>query len=224
MRLSRAGAGGRAIGIFGGTFDPVHRGHVQAALEVSEALELVDFRLLPVGDPPHRDGTHAAAADRVAMLRLAVRGHGGLAVDTREVDRPGPSYMVDTLASLREEHPQSPLALVLGQDAANGLGGWHRWQRLPLLAHLVVMTRPGERPMYAGPLASALDHRETRDPASLSQTPAGRLLHVVVSPMDVSSTEIRRRIAAGEPHASLLPPGVADYIERHGLYRERPVP
>ncbi|KAA9130332.1 nicotinate-nucleotide adenylyltransferase [Marinihelvus fidelis] len=208
------------MGLFGGTFDPVHRGHIQVALDASEALEIDDFRLLPAGDPPHRMGTHAPAADRVAMLELALRGYSGLSIDTREVDREGPSYMVDTLEELRQAHPDAPLVLVLGQDAANGLHRWHRWQRLPALAHLVVMTRPGERPMYGGQLGTALAHRETREIARLKDSTAGLLLHLDVSQMDVSSTEIRRRIAAGDPVVTLLPPGVLGYIEEHGLYRD----
>ncbi len=206
------------IGIFGGTFDPVHRGHIQVALDASEALELDDFRLVPAGDPPHRDGTHAPVANRVDMLRLALRGYTGLQIDTREVDRPGRSYMVDTLESLREAHPDSPLMLVLGQDAANGLDRWHEWQRLPQLAHLVVMTRPGERPMYGGQLGAVLNHRETSEIDRLKAATSGLLLHLEVSPVDISSTEIRRRIAAGDPVVTLLPPGVLSYIEAHGLY------
>lgn len=218
MMTQNRARGDTPIGLFGGTFDPVHRGHIQVALDASEALDLADFRLLPAGDPPHRDGTHASAAHRVAMLRLALRGYSGLRIDTREVDRPGRSYMVDTLEGLREEYPDAPLVLVLGQDAANGLGRWHRWQRLPQLAHLVVMTRPGERPMYGGQLGAALNHRETRDIDRLKSATSGLLLHLDVSPMDISSTEIRRRVAAGDPVVTLLPPGVLSYIETHGLY------
>jgi len=139
----------RAIGIFGGTFDPVHFGHLRAAVEAREKLGLDDFRLLPAGEPPHRGKTSASAVQRLDMLRLAIAGCPGLQVDDREIRRAGSSFMVDTLEDLRRESPASPLLLLIGQDAANGLDRWHRWPALFDLAHLVVM-RLAARAICAG--------------------------------------------------------------------------
>lgn len=207
------------VGLFGGTFDPVHRGHLQVAEEVRSILGLEDFRMLPAGDPPHRQETHASARDRLAMLELALADHPRLAIDRRELERAGPSWMVVTLESLRREQAERPQLLILGQDSANSLDRWHRWRELIGLAHLVVMTRPGQRPGYAAELEAWLAGREVRRAAELFDTPAGRLLYLDVTPLDISSTQVRRRAARGEPLDELVPEAVAAYIRRNGLYR-----
>ncbi|MDX1625657.1 MAG: nicotinate-nucleotide adenylyltransferase [Wenzhouxiangellaceae bacterium] len=210
-----------AIAIFGGTFDPVHYGHLRAAAEVSEQLGVDDFRLLPAGTPPHRDGTWAEARHRMAMLELALAPHPDLSVDDREVQREGPSYMADTLASLREEHPDLPLMLCLGQDAANQLDSWHEWRRLPELAHLVVMTRPESEPRYSEELAEALSGREVKQARELMDAPAGRLFSVEVTRLAISSTEIREQLSSGRSPRFLLPSVVLAYVLKHGLYSSR---
>ncbi len=131
------------IGIFGGTFDPVHFGHLRPALEVQQALGLDEVRFIPAGQPPHRDMPHATAPQRLSMLQTAIEDQPGFAADEREIQREGPSYMVDTLALLREELGQIPLCLILGYDAFLGLPAWHQWHRLIELAHLVITHRPG---------------------------------------------------------------------------------
>ncbi len=205
--------------VFGGTFDPVHRGHLGAATEVRDALAIDDFRFLPAGDPPHRDQTFAPPAQRLRMLELALEGRPGFAIDRRELDREGPSYMVDTLASLREEYPDDALLLVLGQDALNGLDRWHEWRRLPGLAHLVVMTRPGERPDYSAALDKELAPRRVDDPERLGQATAGSVLSLAVTPLAISSTAIREGLDDPAELRRLVPEAVAGYIEREGLYR-----
>ncbi len=129
--------------MLGGTFDPVHYGHLRFADEVRRSLGLKELHLVPAGDPPHRSGPVASAADRLAMLRLAVAEFPGLVVDSREVDRAGKSYTVLTLEALRREDAQRPLLLLVGADAFRGLPSWHRWRELFALAHLVVVARPG---------------------------------------------------------------------------------
>jgi nicotinate-nucleotide adenylyltransferase len=205
--------------IFGGTFDPVHRGHLGAAREVHAALAPDTFHFLPAGRPPHRSGTYAPAEARLRLLELALADSPGLGIDTRELEREGPSFMVDTLASLRAEHPDEALALVLGQDALNGLDRWHDWRRLPELAHLVVMTRPGESAAYGNALAEVLAPRFVADPAALRTATAGAVLRVAVTPRPVSSTLIRDRIDDPEALRALVPEAVAAAIEREGLYR-----
>ncbi len=205
--------------VFGGTFDPVHRGHLGAAAAVRDALAIEDFRFLPAGDPPHRQRTLAAPEQRLRMLELALEGRPGFAIDRREIDRQGPSYMVDTLASLREEYPDDALLLVLGQDALNGLDRWHEWRRLPGLAHLVVMTRPGERPDYSAALDKELAPRQVDDPERLGQATAGSVLSLAVTPLAISSTAIREGVDDPAELRRLVPEAVAGFIEREGLYR-----
>lgn len=207
-----------AVAVFGGTFDPVHYGHLRAAAEVAEKLKVGDFRLLPAGQPPHRDYTGADAYHRLAMLELALAPYPDLTVDEREVRRSGPSYMVETLASIRDEVGDAPIMLCLGQDAANSLDSWHRWQRIFDLAHLVVMKRPRSRPRYRDPVARQLRRRRARETSILMNEACGRVRYLEVTQLAISSTDIRRQLAAGGDPRFLLPATVLAYIRKHGLY------
>jgi nicotinate-nucleotide adenylyltransferase len=204
--------------LFGGTFDPVHRGHLGVAREVQAGLAPDTFHFLPAGLPPHRSGTHASPAQRLRMLELALANDPELGIDTREIDRAGPSYMVDTLASLRDEYPDDALALILGQDALNGLDRWHEWRRLPELAHLVVMTRPGESPAYGEELARVLSARKVSDAGALRRTTAGAVFPLAVTPRPVSSTLIRGVVDDPDALRRFVPDAVAAHIVREGLY------
>lgn len=208
----------QAIGIFGGTFDPVHYGHLRAALEAMEMLHLRDFRLLPAGTPPHRANTFAAADHRLAMLKLALLGHPELQVDDREVRRAGSSFMVDTLGDIRREAGDAPILMMIGQDAANILDQWHEWQRLFELAHLVIMRRPESKHIYSGALFAQVQARLVSDPGQLRNSPAGLVLPLEVTQLAISSTEIRRQIQVGLSPRFLLPDPVIEYILEHGLY------
>lgn len=207
--------------VFGGTFDPVHHGHLAAAREMRDALRVDDFRFLPAGDPPHRDDTFASPGHRLRMLELALAGSEGFGIDRRELERDGPSWMSVTLDSLRDEYPDDALALVLGQDALNGLDRWHDWRRLPELAHFVVMTRPGERPDYSESLSRALTGRFVRDPAALRSAPGGLVLPQAVTPRDISSTGVRACVGDPDALRRAVPDAVAAYIEAHRLYRAK---
>ncbi len=207
-----------AIGIFGGTFDPVHYGHLRAALEAMEMLQLQDFRLLPAGMPPHRASTFASADHRLAMLKLALSSCPELKVDDREVRRAGSSFMVDTLAEIRREESDAPILMMIGQDAANVLDQWHEWQRLFDLAHLVIMRRPESKHIYSGALFEQVQPRIVDDPVQLRHSPSGLILPLEVTQLSISSTEIRRQIRAGLSPRFLLPDTVIDYITEHGLY------
>lgn len=209
------------IGILGGTFDPIHFGHLRTALELKEALGWSEVRWIPASVPPHRGVPAAGPAARLAMVRAAVAGESSFTVDERELNRPGPSYMVDTLASLREEFGETPLCLILGLDAFLGLPHWHEWRQIPQLAHLVVAHRPGwrvEQAAGAERAAVALLERRT-DPVALSASPAGAVVLQAVTPLAISATEIRRTIAAGRSPRYLLPDPVWDIIEKQNLYR-----
>jgi nicotinate-nucleotide adenylyltransferase len=209
---------GQPIGIFGGTFDPVHFGHLRAASEAREALELEDFRLLPAGSPPHREGVRASAEDRLRMLRLAVTGHDDLRIDDREVRREGPSYMVDTLGEIRQETPGAPIVLILGHDAAARLDSWHRWRALFDLAHIAIMTRPGAGPAPSAVLASEIEARQVPTAGDLWSTAAGKVLPLPVTRLAISATDIRAQISSGRNPRFLLPRSVIEYVGRKGLY------
>lgn len=221
----RAETMGTALGLFGGTFDPVHYGHLRAAEEVRDALDLAELRLVPARDPPHRDTPSASAAQRVAMLKLALAEFPQLVLDTREIDRVGKSYTVDTLRELRGERPGRPLVLVMGVDTFAGLPHWHRWRELPELAHIAVVTRPGTRVEDAlqGPLAKLWQNRYREDAVQLQTAPAGAIFMVSVKPQSISATAIRAALAQGREGIAqvrgLLPAAVLTYIDHHQLYR-----
>jgi nicotinate-nucleotide adenylyltransferase len=211
-----------ALGLLGGTFDPIHCAHLEMAREVKDALGLAAVHLIPVGDPPHRHAPVASAADRLAMLALAVADYPGLVVDDREVRRQGPSYTVLTLSELRAQAPTRPLALLLGADQFLALPTWHRWRDVLGLAHIVVVARPG-MPLPATP-AAPLDGewraRHTTDIAVLAKTPAGAVFVQAITPHAISASMIRAALAKGDMAAvrGLLPPAVLAYIEHNHLY------
>ena len=214
------------LAMLGGTFDPVHYGHLRLADDVRRALTLAEVRLVPAADPPHRPPPKAGARDRVAMLELGVREFPGLVVDTREIARGGKNYTVDTLAALRADLPRTPLLLLLGADQFRSLSSWHRWQALFDLAHLVVVPRPGialgeELP---GAIAREWQARLTGEAQGLRSRIAGSIYVQPVTPQPISSTAIRSALArsGGDPAevAGLLPPAVLAYIESNGLYKQ----
>ena len=209
-----------ATAIFGGTFDPVHFGHLRAASEVNELLNVDDFRLLPSGTPPHRSNTFASGEHRLAMLRLAVADHPDLTVDEREIRREGMSFMVDTLAEIRDENPRRPLMLIVGQDAANHLDSWYQWPRLFELAHLVIMTRPNAVHSYSDELNAVLQGRIIDDNNGLIAETAGLVRYLTVTQLAISSTNIRTRISSGLAARFLLSDRVLAYIHYHGLYSD----
>lgn len=207
------------VAILGGTFDPVHYGHLRPALEVCEALSLAELLMVPARVPPHRDYPGANAKHRLAMLELALAGQDRMVIDRRELDREGPSYTVETLASLREAFPDRALMLVLGEDSFASLSAWHRWQELPELAHFVVMTRPQSPSVLDAALEDLAARLRTEDPHDLRRAPCGRLLAVPVTPLVISASRIRRLVAQGRDTRWLLPDAVRDYILEQGLYR-----
>ncbi|MGZ8217021.1 nicotinate-nucleotide adenylyltransferase [Methylomagnum sp.] len=209
------------IGIYGGTFDPIHYGHLRTALEVKEAAGLDEVRLIPSQIPPHRGAPGATPEQRLAMLRAALEdAEPGFRIDTRELERAGPSYMVDTLGSIRADiGPAEPLCLIVGLDAFLNLHRWHRWRALFELAHILVMQRPGSAPEMPDELRAELDSRATATPEPLRKSPAGFIHFIPVTQLDISATQIRRAIAAGRSPRYLTPDVVLDLIRRLDLYR-----
>ncbi|HEY2344381.1 MAG TPA: nicotinate-nucleotide adenylyltransferase [Xanthomonadaceae bacterium] len=205
--------------LYGGTFDPVHAGHLAVA-DAAAALFDAEVDLLPSADPPHRAPPGANAQQRAAMLDLAIAGHPRLHVDRRELRRAGPSYSVDTLAEVRREiGPAAALAWLLGADAFRDLHRWHRWRELFALAHLVVAVRPGHALDRLDPvLREATTPRWTSDPAALTRASGGLLLVLDLPPRQEAASGVRARIAAGQRWEDQTPPPVAAYIRAHGLY------
>ena len=204
------------ICLFGGTFDPVHLGHLHAARAVCRALRLDKVHLVLSARPSHKAGTSASLADRWAMLVIACAGDDCLEPDDREMQRDSPSYTVETLKALRRDHPEACIAWVLGSDAYAELPTWHRWQEIMGLANLVVLTRPGPFPDL-DPLMSRFTREHRVD--SLAGRPSGGVLLLPGAMEEISAANIRARIAAGQDVNHLLPGGVANYIRDHGLYR-----
>ena len=210
--------------LLGGTFDPVHLGHLGLADDARRALGVPEVRLVPAGDPPHRAAPGASAAHRLAMLRLAIERHPGLAIDERELERQGKSYTALTLDELRAEDARRPIVLILGADAFRGLPTWHRWRELIELAHLAVAARPGDPFDAALPdaLVPLWRDRRAASAGELLASPAGRILVVRIVPRDISASAIRASLARGGADAervrALLPSAVWDYIAEHRLY------
>lgn len=215
----------RPLGILGGTFDPIHCGHVELAREVRAALALDTLLLVPAGDPPHRKPPAASAAHRLAMVEIAVADCPGLVVDPREVQRSGRSYTMLTLEELRAEHPGVPLLLVVGADAFRGLPQWHRWRELFLLAHIVVVARPGSSLGALPPeLETEWAMRRSTDLEALELPAGGSIYQQAITPHDVSASALRAMLMAGRAAelGGLLPAAVLTYIDRNHLYRPGP--
>lgn len=205
-------------GVFGGTFDPVHYGHLRTAFEMLQALDFGEVRFVPCGDPPHRGITFADAQLRLRMVQSAIGGLPGFSSDDRELLRDGPSYTIDTLHSLREEFPQHSLGLILGMDAFLGLPKWHRWQEILSVAHIVVAHRPGWRAPDMGPLGDLLTDCGTHRVRELHDTKSGRIHIHAVTQLEISSTEIRELVAAGRDPKFLMPDAVRNVIEESNTY------
>lgn len=210
------------LGLFGGTFDPVHFGHLRLAQEAAEHLGLARILWIPAGQPPHRGTPQVTSAQRLEMVRLATAGNPLFAVDPAEVHSEAPSYTVHTLERLRTVHGErQPLVLLLGADAFAALHAWHRWQDILTLAHLAIAHRPGfpvESGNLPGVLAQAFRQRRLDNPARLADTPAGGLVTFAMTQLAVSATQIRKLLNNRSTPRYLLPDSVLDYIFTHNLY------
>ena len=208
------------IGIFGGTFDPIHYGHLRTALEVLQRLSLTKVCFVPCANPPHRDAATVAGASRLDMVRAAVADQSSFVVDDREFKRKGPSYSVDTLGSLRTENPSVSLCLLMGMDSFLGLPDWYHWEEIMTLAHIVVAHRPGWRVPEDGALGELLRERGTEEVASLHDSPCGRVFVTPVTQLEISATELRASLMAGVDPKFLMPDSVRQIIIESGCYVE----
>ncbi|GAO35993.1 nicotinic acid mononucleotide adenylyltransferase [Sulfuricella sp. T08] len=215
------------IGMLGGTFDPLHFGHLRLAQELVEGLALSEARFVPAGLPPHRGQPFALPQQRLEMVRLGIDGNPLFLLDEREIIKPTPSYTVETLLDLRRElGAMQPLCLFMGMDAFFGLATWHRWHELFDLAHIVVAQRPGvdgitrAAATLPAELLNELNRRLTHEPEALRDEPSGAILVHPVTALDISATQIRSGLAAGRSPRYLLPDAVLDYIQTNGLYKD----
>lgn len=209
------------LGLLGGTFDPVHYGHLRLAEVALESLRLSRVRWIPAGRPPHRGTPGVSGASRLEMVRLAIAGHEAFELDDAEVRAEAPSYTVYTLERLRAElGPSRPLVLLMGGDAFLGLPSWHRWLDILGLAHLAVATRPGHplHPEAMPPGLAAEFLRREAGPDALAAEPAGRVVPFAITPLSISATDIRAALAAGGSPRYLLPDPVLAYIRDRNLY------
>ena len=212
------------IGILGGTFDPVHNGHLRLALELADGLGLARVRLVPCAQPPHREAPVASPGQRAKWIRVAITGEPRLRLDDRELLRDGPSYTVDTLDSMRREFPDTPLCLIMGRDVMAGLDEWRDWRRLFDYAHIILVERPDADGELPAAVAAELEERRDDDPAALAAAAQG-LIHVCSPPpLTISGTRIRRLLAEGRSPRFLLPDVVLDEILDAGVYRRNPQP
>jgi nicotinate-nucleotide adenylyltransferase len=208
----------KPMGVFGGTFDPIHYGHLRTAFEMLEALRFGEVRFIPCGDPPHRGTTFANAEERFRMVDVAIAGLQGFVSDDVEIRRDGPSYTIDTLESLRKEFPRRSLGLILGMDAFLGLPEWHRWREILGIAHIVVAHRPGWKAPDIGPLGELLAEHGTHRVADLHAESRGHIHIHAVTQLEISSTEIRDLVAAGRDPRFLMPDAVRDEIQESKVY------
>jgi nicotinate-nucleotide adenylyltransferase len=206
------------IGVFGGTFDPIHYGHLRTAFELLETLRLGELRFMPCGQPPHRVTALADAELRLAMVQAAAEGQHGFIVDDREIRRDGPSYSVDTLIELRAEYAHRSLCLIVGMDAFLGLPKWYQWREILQLAHVIVAHRPGWRAPGGGPLGELLVDRGTGRAGDLHESRSGRIYIQAVTQLEISSTGVRDLVRAGGDPRFLMPDPVRRIIQSSGCY------
>lgn len=203
------------IAVFGGTFDPIHYGHLRPVTEVKDALALDKVYLVPASIPPHRPQPVATASQRLHMVQLAVQQIPGMLADDREIVRGGTSYTVDTLASFKQEYSNTSVVLVMGSDAFAGIRQWHQWQKIFELAHVIVMTRPGSNEYIN-------EHwyrdRLTTDLAKLIAREAGLIYFHAVTPQVISASQIRKLLVSGKATKGLLPVTVSGFIDQHHIY------
>ena len=205
----------RLIGINGGTFDPIHFGHLRPALEVMNALSLDEVRFVPAYQPVHRDSPSATAQQRCEMVQLAIQNQPNFVLDTVEVNRGGPSYMVDTLAELKQQNKDAGLVLMMGTDAFAKFDGWHDWQRILTLANIVVTHRPGEPVPREGEMGRIFDQHWVPHLTCES----GQIVDQPITQLDLSATALRSYLQNGDSVDYLMPAVVADYIKQHQLYQ-----
>ena len=210
----------QAIGLLGGTFDPIHIGHLRPALEISEALSLQQLFLMPNHIAPHKSSSHASAKQRSEMVRLAIQGQVNISVDCRELTRHSPSYTIDTLKEMKIQYPSTPICFIMGMDSLMSFDTWHQWQNILNYCHLIISQRPGWQGQFNHLVQKTVDLHKTSIKQDLHDLPYGKIYFQDTSQLDISSTQIRKLIYNKKSINYLVPEAVNDYIKKHNLYRK----
>ena len=209
----------KAIAMLGGTFDPIHHGHLRLALEVRQQCQLDEVRLIPLKQPPHRQQPLATPTQRHEMLKLAIKEETGLMVDSRELERNGVSYSVDTLISLRQDFPTDSLSLIVGQDAFQFIDSWKSWQSLLDYANLLVAKRPDKNGIeYSKTVKDFIAQHQCSMPSQIRDSQNGLIYEIDIAGLEISATDIRDKLQTHQSCRYLLPDSVLTYIEANSIY------
>lgn len=208
----------KAIGFLGGTFDPIHFGHLHPALEISEALSLQKLFLMPNHIAPHKSASHATAKQRSEMLKLAIQGQTNIEIDTRELNRNKRSYTIDTLKELKAQYPTTPICFIMGMDSLVSFDSWFEWQNILNYCHLIITQRPGWTSQFNKNIQSLVERCKTTQRKELHQLQSGKIYFQSTSQFDISSTEIRQLLMNESSIEHLLPNAVLNYIKQYNLY------
>jgi len=207
-----------AIGFLGGTFDPIHFGHLRPALEIQEALQLQSLYLMPNYIAPHKATSLASTEQRIEMVKLAIQNTPSLQLNTKELLRDSPSYTVETLALLRTQYPNTPICFIMGMDSLINFDSWYRYQDILKYCHLVVSHRPGWSPQFNETVSTMLDEHQTTDAAALHSSLNGYIYFQSTTQLDISSSQIRKLCATNQGIDFLTPHPVCQYIKEQNCY------
>ena len=211
----------KLIGLLGGTFNPIHFGHLRMAQELADALNLDEVRFIPAANPPHKITPTVSAQQRVAMVQLAIDDNPLFKLDARELERAGASYTIDTLISLREElGSKASLCLMMGSDAFTKLDSWHRWDELLNYCHIILVQRPNAKSeKLSDKMTAFLSQHYTENLDDLAEKTAGYIHMQAITTQDISATHIREKLATGNSAKYLMPDTVLAYIQQQQLYK-----
>ena len=207
------------IAIFGGTFDPVHSGHINMALQCVKTFNLNTLYFMPCALPAHKAAPGISTQHRIGMLNAAVAPYSHFELDLRELNRTGPSYSLLSLQELRKEHPTTPILFLIGMDSFNNLDKWFEWQAITQLCHIVIYQRPAQHCTVNGELKSYMQHANVDEAATLKQSLAGKLYFLPGEMLDAASSTIRKQLKISNKKNELLPDAVSHYIQMHQLYQ-----